>query len=219
MNEQSREIPEGWNHQGFSQKGKVICQICGKDFMILTPSHLKTHDGMTYAKYKTKFPDAPITNEEFKAISKYSRPEKYSKEDLELLGEETIIENDDIPVIDDDFEMPKITSLKKFDNPMDAKKNEILEFLIGFLPNVRMNHMIEVKDSQGNHIYSTISDFADPFLKVDVEFPKTFWHNRDAVFNDPLRNDKLENHGWKVVVVNSNSPSIEQIEKAIRKIL
>lgn len=217
MNDQASEIPKEWNHPGFNEKGKIICQVCGKTYMILTPSHLKTHD-MSYSQYKTKFPGAPLTNEEFKAMSMYSRPSKYSEEDLKILGEEQEID-EDIPVIDDEFELPKVESTKKFDNPMDAKKHEILDFLINYLPNVKMDHMIELKDLGGTHVYSTISDFSDPFLKINIEFPNTFWHNRDAVHNDPARDVKLKGFGWKVININSNSPKIEQIEKAIRKIL
>jgi len=216
MEEKTSEIPEGWNYPGFDQKGKVICQICGKSYMILTPSHLNTHDNMNYAKYKNEFPDAPITNEEFKAISMYSQPSKYSEEDLKILGEETVID-EDAPVIDDDFELPQIKAAKQFSNPIDAKKHSILEVLLKYLPDVRMDYKIEIIDGSGMHVYSAISDYADPFLKVNVEFPKTFWHNRDAVFDDPNRNIKLEKYGWKVISIDSNSPSIEKIESILRQ--
>jgi hypothetical protein len=215
---QMNEKPKKWNFSPFNQKGKVICQVCGKPYMILTPSHLKTHK-LKYSEYNVKFPGAPLTTEEFKALSKYSKPSKYTDEDLKILGEETIID-DDIPVIDDEFELPKIQVATKFDNPMDAKKHEIFNFLVDFLPEVEMDHMIKIIDIQKVHIFSTISDFADPLLKIDVQFPNTFWHNMDTVGgNDPNRNLKLEQYGWKVVTVKGSSPKMQAIEKLLRKII
>ncbi|MDX1702413.1 MAG: hypothetical protein R3250_17425 [Melioribacteraceae bacterium] len=214
MQENSSEIPEGFNYPPFNEKGKVICQVCGKAFMILTPSHLKTHN-LKYSEYSQQFPDAPITNEEFKALSKYSKP-KYSEEDHKILGEETVIE-DDIPVIDDEFEMPKNQLAKEFDNPMDAKKFEIFSFLADYLPNLKQDFLIEIFDIQQNLIFSTISDYSDPILKVNVEFPETFWHNRDAVYHDKNRRLKLEEHGWRVIELKGPAPPIKDIEKAIRK--
>jgi len=216
MNEKSSEIPKGFNHPKFNQKGKVICQVCGKDYMILTPSHLKTHS-LKYSEYSEKFPGAPITNEEFKALSKYSKkPSKYSKEDHEILGKETVID-EDIPVIDDEFEMPKAQVAKSFDNPMDAKKHEIFGFLSDYLPNLKMDYLIEIFDIQQVLIFSTISDFSDPLMKVNIEFPDTFWHNRDACYHDLNRKLKLEEQGWTVVSIKGPAPPIKDIEKAIRK--
>ncbi len=198
----------------FSEKGKIICQVCGKEFMILTPSHLKTH-GLTYSEYHNQFPGAPISNDEFKALSTYSKPSKYSKEDMEILGEETVIE-EDIPTIDDDFEIPKEQVTKEFDNPMDAKKHEIIGFLSDYMPNVKMDYQIEVYDGQGRLIFSAISDFADPIMMINVQFPDTFWHNMESQGHDPNRTRKLAEHGWKVIEIPSTGPTIKAIEKAIR---
>lgn len=205
------------NYPEFDEKGKVICQICGKAFMILTPSHLYTHDGIKYAEYNKMFPDAPITNEEFKALSKYSKPRKYTEEDIKILGTEKIID-EDIPEIDDEFELPK-TQIEKFSTPMEAKKNEIFRFLVDYFPNIKVDHKIEIFDMQGCLVFSTISDYADDFLKINVQFPDTFWHNMDAVGDDPNRKRKLESFGWKVIEVKSLSPTIKSIEKEIRKII
>ena len=210
------ETPKEWNHPAFTEKGKVICQVCGKPYMILTPSHLKTHDGLTYSEYKNQFPGAPITTEEFKALSKYSTPSKYTDEDIEILGKETII--DDIPVIDDEFELPKEIT-RKFDNPMEAKRFEILSFLRGFLPNVIQDHMITIGTIQGTIIYSTISDYADPVKQINIEFPDTFWHNSDLTTHNPNRTGHLEENGWKVVTVKGTNPKIKDIEKELRKVI
>lgn len=210
------------NSKFFDEKGKVICQVCGKKYMIITPSHLKTHD-LKYSQYQQQFPGAPLTNEEFKALSLYSTKQgiakkKYSQLDRDILGKETVID-DDIPVIDDEFEIPAKQVKKHFDTPMEAKKEEIFGFLINYLPNVQMDFQIQVFDMQDVLQFSTISDFSDPVSKINVEFPKTFWHNLDYGFEDPNRTVKLERLGWKVVTINSVSPKISQIEKKLKKIL
>lgn len=213
MSEKLKEM----NFPTFNEKGKVLCQECGKPFMILTPSHLKTHN-LKYGEYKDKYPDAPITTEEFKALSKYSKPSKYTEEDFKILGKEVVID-EDIPVIDDEFEMPKNQVAESFDNPMDAKKYEIFNFMIDFLPDLKMDCQIEIFDIQQNLIFSTISDFSDSFLKVNVQFPDTFWHNMDALGSDLNREQKLSEYGWKTITIKSNFPSIKSIEKHIRKYL
>lgn len=211
------EILNVMKYPPFNEKGKVFCQECGKTYMILTPSHLKTHQ-LKYSEYQDKYPDAPITTEEFKALSKYSKPKKYTDEDIAILGKEVVID-EDIPVIDDDFEMPKNQVAQSFDTPMESKKNEIFHFLIDFLPDLKMDFQIEIFDIQQSLIFSTISDFADPFLKINVQFPNTFWHNMDMVGEDLNRTRKLRENGWKTVTVESNSPAIKLIEKEIRKYL
>ena len=48
----------------FDEKGKVICQVCGKAYLVISPPHLKTHN-LIYSDYTTRFPDAPLSNKEF----------------------------------------------------------------------------------------------------------------------------------------------------------
>jgi hypothetical protein len=207
----------------FNEKGKVICQICGKPFMILTPSHLKTH-GLKYSEYSNKFPGAPTTTEEFKALSMYSKPSKYSKEDLNILGDEKVVD-EDIPVISDDFELPKAKKPeKKIDKtPMGVKKREIFEFLVEYLPHLKMDYQIEIKGPMDQMfgapvVFSTISDFADPVLKINFEFPGTFWHNMVFGAEDPNRETKLKGYGWKVITIKSKSPSTKEIAKKLKEL-
>jgi very-short-patch-repair endonuclease len=75
--------------------------------------------------------------------------------------------------------------------------------------------MIQVFSINGRLFFEFISDIADPVLKVNVEFPQAFWHNRGA-YEDPLRDIKLEEYGWKVIRINSKSPSLKDIEEAIK---
>jgi len=210
------EKNEALKYPEYDRKGRVHCQECGKPFMLLTPSHLKTHD-LRYGEYKDKYPGAPISTDEFRALSKYSKPNKYTEEDIKILGSEVIID-EDIPVIDDEFEIPKEQSAKHFANPMDAKKHEIFSFLNNYLPDLKMDYQIEIFDGQGTLIFSAISDYADPFMMINVQFPNTFWHNMDYS-EDPNRDRKLGDNGWKTININSNSPSIADIEKELRKYL
>lgn len=214
MSKKSSEIPEGFNYPSFNEKGKVICQVCGKAFMILTPSHLKTHD-LKYSEYSKQFPGAPITNEEFKALSKYSKP-KYSKEDHAILGKEKVVD-DDVPVIDDEFELPEKKVKKEFANPIEAKKYKYFTILAEFLPDLKQDFLIQIFNMQKTLVFQTISDYSDPVMKVNVEFPGTFWHNMDAVDQGRTRNQKLAEHGWRVIELKGPAPSKKDIENAIRK--
>jgi len=41
----------------------VKCCICGEEFKVIVPSHLKAH-GVTLQEYREQFPDAPIYSED-----------------------------------------------------------------------------------------------------------------------------------------------------------
>ena len=63
---------EEYPHPLFSEDKKVVCQICGKPFQVISPKHLAQHN-LRYAEYKLRFPDAPLSNSEFAASSKYGK--------------------------------------------------------------------------------------------------------------------------------------------------
>ncbi len=70
-----------------SKDGKVRCQVCGKLFKMISTTHLKKHK-MSMDDYRESYPDAPITAEEFSALSKYST----SEEEAPVVEEEVNIE-------------------------------------------------------------------------------------------------------------------------------
>lgn len=59
-------------------KEKLQCQICGKEFMMIAPAHLKYKHGITMEEYKRKYPEAKtipdwLRKEKNERISKATR--------------------------------------------------------------------------------------------------------------------------------------------------
>lgn len=63
---------------------KVKCQICNKELKRISPTHLKKCSNITMAEYRAKFPDAPIMDDELKAmtgVTKEKMIRKYGEEE------------------------------------------------------------------------------------------------------------------------------------------
>ena len=73
------------------EDGKVSCQLCGKSFLVITPRHLSTHN-VTYSEYKMRFPNAPLSCEEFAIRGKYGKDKDLFME--QMIEEETIVEEE-----------------------------------------------------------------------------------------------------------------------------
>ena len=118
--------------------GKVICQLCGKSFLVISPKHLGKHD-IRYSEYKLRFPDAPLSTSEFAASSKYGRVKN-------IFDDEEIFVEDEMENLEDEFEglndpeivlevkteidIDKLTeTIRKFENPMEELKSKILDHL------------------------------------------------------------------------------------------
>jgi hypothetical protein len=147
--------------------GKVNCQICGKPFAIISPRHLVKHD-ITHAEYKLRFPDAPLTNEEFAVKSLYGRhKDEFTLTDDSIIGEEEIVDKEIITI--KEFE-----STEKDDTPLDPvanMKKRIFNHLSMYLHNIRQDYFIEDKTLGGLTKFRYISDFADPVIKIKGSAP------------------------------------------------
>lgn len=199
----------------FDEKsGKVICQICGKPFLVISPRHLVKHN-ITHADYVKRYPTAPLSSKEFSAKTKYGKVKdlfapKHTDDDLE-----EIIVNEQPAKIEDDIDIEKILKTRTQKDPIRQSKAQVLDTLRSYFTNIRSNYLIEEYSQISNKLLCHfITDFADPVLKVVVQFPKTFWHNRDVQI-DPLKNKKLTDLGWKVLVINSKAPTRQEIQKVV----
>lgn len=222
-------------------EGKVLCQICGKPFSIITGGHLAKHN-VTMSQYKSRFPGVTLASNDFKAKQKYVKSPIFKKEKVltENKDEEIIeltdeikdevlvnVENKNKELKDEIYDFPdevlvnEEPEIEEFEvlkgssqDPIKNKKEEILNFLKQFYMNIQENFMIQ-KLSLTNHLeYEYITDFADPALKVNVEFPKTFWHNQ-GTYIDLQRNLKLSEDGWQIIEIHSKNPTFNDIEKAL----
>jgi len=200
----------------FDEKGNVACQICGKSFMTISPQHLKKHN-IKFSDYFKRYPNAPKTSEKFDARSKYGKDKTTFKEqeDKSMMGEEIVIsEEPDV----EEFPMQKeLERIIKFQTPMERTKNKILDHLRIYYANMQMDHTIRQYGKQDERLrFEYITDFCDPVLKVVVQFPDTFWHNREEYIVDSVKKTRMEQFGWVVVEIYGNNPKLSFIEKVIQ---
>lgn len=197
-----------------AKTGRVKCQICGKPFLVISPRHLSAKHNIKYEEYVKRYPTAPLSTKEFRAKTKYSKvkdifaPKETDDEFEEVVVEEktTIIEEVDIE---------KILRHKSQLDPVKQSKSLILDTLRSYFTNIRSNYLIEeYSKMNGRILCHYITDFADPVLKIAIQFPKTFWHNRD-IQNDPLKYERLRELGWKVIIINGKAPSRKDIQKIL----
>jgi len=208
-------MSESLPYSKLDENGKVICQICGKSFLVISPKHLmKIHD-VTFSQYRSRYPDAPLSSEEFRSRGKFGKLGLFKKgvqEDVPIIED----------IIEDDLDEEPVKELKKFEvvvnlpeekqDPISKTKRNILKFLKDIFYNIEPNYVIRKFHPDGRLEYEFITDFADPILKIDFEFPKVFWHNKDR-YEDLNRKIKLQSGGWKIIEISSISPSIKDITK------
>jgi len=215
-----------YSYPMFNEHGKVVCQICGKPYLVISPRHLGTHN-IKYNEYKLRFPDAPLSSEEFNASSKYGKEKvlfvekEMSKfeEEVELPDEkieEVIVDNDE-PEIEDEIDLSMLLKKEKDESKdiMAKGKNRILDYLRVYFTNIQKDYTVQHRTIDNILRFHFITDFCDPVLKIVIQFPKTFWHNQEMAV-DPNKNYKLRQAGWKVIEINSVSPSFKEITSHIQ---
>jgi hypothetical protein len=228
----------------FSEKGEVICQECGGAYKVLTGSHTRRKHNMSIEDYKAKYPGAPTSGKMFSlTMSQVQSKTELFKEkppevDLNQTGEDDVITDDILdderaPTIEeiqeklededlsdlftsDEVQDPELFDVEEEDKQTPKDKLQILKAVRQRYPFVQNNYMIK-KFLLTNHLeYEFITDMADPINKVDFEFPNTFWHNRMA-FEDPNRNQKLRQDGWRVILIEARIPKPSDVQKLISK--
>lgn len=207
----------------FDENEKVICQLCGKPFMVISPRHLSGKHEIKYSEYKLRFPDAPLSSAEFTAKSKYGKMKGVFDDDVEVEELEDIEEEfkrfDDPDLHDEvEIDISKLTeTIRKYQDPMQEKKERMLQLLRTFFSNIQQDYVVQLIDGGGQLNEEYITDFADPVLKVNVEFDNTFWHNQGRI--DLMRDEKMKLYGWKVVHIKGQNPSREKITQTISQSL
>ena len=199
-----------YSYPSFDEKGKVICQVCGKSFLVISPRHLKKHN-ITYEDYTKRFPQAPLSSEEFIARGKYGK-----NKDLFVsneIGDEQLVEEEVEPDIEE-LEIEKLIKTNKKSTPMESMKAKIQDHLKMYFANIKMDYLIRQFGIDNRLKFEFITDYCDPVLKVVIQFPDTFWHNQEAAI-DPNKNVKLEKYGWKIIEIPTTNPSFETIKQYI----
>jgi hypothetical protein len=209
---------EDYPYPLLDEKGKLVCQLCGKSFLVISPKHLANHD-IRYSEYKLRFPDAPLSTSEFAASSRYGRVKNIFDDEV-LVEDEIDIEDEfegmEDPEIEEELEIDieKLSNtIRTYKDPMQERKLKILDHLRTFFSNVQQDYMVQLTDGGGFLKSEFITDFADTVLKIDIEFPDVFWHNEGII--DLSRDNKMKDYGWKVIRISGNSPSTGKISECI----
>ncbi len=188
------------------ETGKVICQECGKRFMILTYKHLRLH-GLSMNDYKRKYPGFPLSSKQFSAKQKFRKSKLFEKEYKEI----EVKEEPDRFVIEEINISDQIKKKLDPNSTTISSKMDILIEIYEKFPNIQNNYVVEKRSPQGNLIYSIITDMADPVRRTVFEFPSMFWHNEDII-SDSIKYKKLEDDGWRVIVIDKNKSLSEILE-------
>lgn len=208
----------------FTEDGKIICQVCGKSFKMLTQSHTLMH-GFSPKSYKEKFGTPLFAESSKRKISTSLKARNISlfknQENKPAIPELELLDDDSVPDIQDLKELPEPINKKK--DPSFAK-TDIACFLETIFSgrDAKENYFIEEYSGSGafpgtTHLkYSFITDITIPSLKLAFFFPDTFWHNREAAL-DPNKYSKLSEDGWKSIIVKGSAPSHDQIKQELRK--
>lgn len=198
----------------FDEKGKVVCQICGKSFLVISPKHLQKHN-LIYADYTKRYPKAPLSTKEFVARGKYGKnKDLFIHPENEEIGDEVLV--DDNPDVEE-LNVEKLLKEEKPLNPMEATKARIIDLLRIQFSNIKKDYLINQIGMDGRSKFEFITDFCDPILKVVIQFPDTFWHNEDA-YIDINKSLKLMKYGWKIIEVPTQNPSLKEIDKKIKEL-
>jgi len=224
----------------YDEKGNVFCQICGRAYIKIPPSHLALH-GATVKTYRETYPDFPLNGKNCAP-----RKPKAKIEDLLISAEELlnvttvpdikldpislekqdIIQDKDIehiPKVPKIEEIKEITDLNEVKNPKTVKerdflpdgKYEIFIFLKGFFPSLQNNYYIDKIDIERRLLYRCVTDITDPQKKLVFDFPNAMWHNWDAQ-SEVDKRTRLKSDGWKVVKVLSKNPSVQDLIESLK---
>lgn len=200
-----------YQHPLFDEKGKVVCQICGKSYLVISPKHLKVKHNIQYHDYTKRYPKAPLSSQEFVALGKYGKNKDIFIKEGEI-GEEVQVEEIEVDI--EELELEKLVKKEVHLNPMQAAKSRILDHLKIYFANIRKDYLIQQYGVDKNLKFEFITDFCDPVLKVVIQFPDTFWHNQEA-FYDANKNIKLQQYGWKIIEIPSKSPQFDLIDQYV----
>lgn len=108
------------------------------------------------------------------------------------------------------FETIPDRSIEKFRNIKIGIINKVKELL----PNIQVNGLVRKITGGGHLVFEFITDFADPILKVIVDFPDSFWHNSDT-YTDPNKDTKLKNAGWKIIKVLKHEDPYTKVKDSL----
>lgn len=213
----------------FTEDGsKVICQYCLKEFRRITTQHLRMHD-MTFDEYKFNFPGAPTDHTHYKDfLNEVEVSTVIQKPVNQIDNKPNISSGDDILAqMKSDIQEAVKTQVvvsdesEQFDvNQSEIKfqhKGEIIAFIRNLLPGLKNNYYYRKRNLVGEVLYSFVTDMADPVHRIAIDFPDTFWHNRDFYF-ESRKQELLKQSKWRYVRIEGVAPTNKEIVDALNNV-
>ncbi len=216
------------NYPEYNENGKIPCQYCGKEYLIISHKHLATHN-KTLMDYKADFPDCPINSKQMAARQKF----REDRGDGELFKSEmtdSVIEIDTPEVIMNDsaFGDDDISDIKElikhqggptlgYPNPLGnimSDKIDLLNFLMKIYPTITNNYFVEKFTLSGHLEFSLVTDITDPVSKTIFDFPRAFWHNTDG-YPNVHKHDILKKEGWKIIIIKDKNPKPQTLSNIL----
>lgn len=211
----------------YDQNGYPICQICGKSFKMINEKHLMKFHNIEYSEYKKKYNNTyPLRAGQI--------PELKKPIEEEIIKEEVKIESfdlDKIPVINKNeindvynfieevksFSKDVVTTYPDPTGIIHSNKLKILNYLLTLFPlsELKNSYFVEKYSKSGFLEERLITDIVLIRRKINLEFPNTFWHNRDIPKEN--RDSKLRSMGYKIIDILGSKPSIEDVKSALKK--
>jgi len=193
--------------------GHVTCRLCGKQFGLITPQHLKRFHKVTMEQYKMKYPDQQLWGKAFTATAKYKESELFNNP----------IEIDKIPKVGEiripkdleDFQKKEDKAVEKM-KTMPFGKSGIYDVLRKYFGYIETNYFIEKIDLSGHLAYRVITDFYAPSGKIIIDFPNSYWHNYEPS-SEVLKRDTIPSEGYKVIRILSKNPTTSEVEDELLK--
>ena len=194
--------------------GHATCMLCGKQFGLITPQHLKRFHQVTMEQYKMKFPDQPLWGKAFTSSAKYAGTDLFKNSPVEI---------DKIPKVGE-IRIPKdLEDYKKKENIEEAKKQNmprgkggIYDTLRKYFGYIETNYFIEKIDLSGHLAYRVITDFCVPSSKIIIDFPNSYWHNYEPS-SEVLKRDLIPSEGYRVIRILSKNPTSSEVEDELLK--
>lgn len=196
--------------------GHVTCRLCGKQFGLITPQHLKRFHNVTIEQYKMKFPDQQLWGKSFTATAKFRGTDLFkNKNPLVEIDKIPKVEEIRIPKDLEDYQRKEDLEAIKEQN-MPLGKSGIYETLRKYFGYVETNYFIEKIDLSGHLRYRIITDFYIPLIKTIVDFPNSYWHNYEPS-SEVLKREFIQSEGYKVIKILSRNPTISEVNDELLK--
>jgi hypothetical protein len=194
------------------------------------------------AKQKLRNIDVFEEDPDKKKFDEENFKEITTEEEKQLLGtiEEISVEDygdidiDKIPIVSKNFSQ-KISSFiddvkdiskviiidRKYPESNNIHKSKIkfLNFLVNYFSDMEyIKNSYYVDKMSGSKLEERlITDISIPIIKLDIEFPDVFWHNKDNNAKE-IRDGKLKQMGWTIIDMVGYNPSIEDLKKNLEKL-